>query len=109
MCAAIWQRAVVDESGMIRRRWGPIIDHKMALEHGTLCMIPPRDSTQKPARKWTSLYFTTRKLLKKEYSEVTIGKCYKGARFFLSLQIRNSVDILSLNNLFPRCKFLQSQ
>jgi hypothetical protein len=40
--AGICQRALVDESGMIR--WGRTIDHKMVAVHGALCTIPSRNS-----------------------------------------------------------------
>jgi hypothetical protein len=33
-------------------------------------------------------------VLKKEYSEVTIEKCYEGQNSFLSLRISNSFEIL---------------
>jgi hypothetical protein len=43
--AGICQKALVDESGMIRTQMGKH-DKKMVAVHGTLCTIPPRNSKQ---------------------------------------------------------------
>jgi hypothetical protein len=43
--AIICQRAVVDESGVIRTQ-GCVMDHKMVVVHETACVIPPRKSNQ---------------------------------------------------------------
>jgi hypothetical protein len=40
------QRALVDESGMIRTHTGSQIDHRMTAVHRTRCTIPPCNSNQ---------------------------------------------------------------
>jgi hypothetical protein len=47
--AGTCQRALVDESGMIR--WGDTIDQKMAAVHGLLCTITPVTVTSKGEQK----------------------------------------------------------
>jgi hypothetical protein len=44
--AIICQRALVDVSGMIKTQMGDTIHQKMAVVHGTLCTITPRNRKQ---------------------------------------------------------------
>jgi hypothetical protein len=44
--AGIYQRALAEESGMIRTQMEMHNNQKMAAVHGTLCMTPPHNSDQ---------------------------------------------------------------
>jgi hypothetical protein len=43
-CLCCNHKALVDESGVIRLRWGHTIDRNMVAVHGTLCIVPPCNS-----------------------------------------------------------------